>query len=116
MRKLLSLTLVFAAWLAFVACAQGTGDGIGQHPDAHVGGSGHPDANFNQPADAPPFSTPDAFVATPDAFVATPDGATGGTCSTSAECAAVNPLTCCSGNACVVGVDFGPPIGCVKVN
>ncbi len=118
MRQPQSLALAFVVSLVFGACAQGVSDGPGTHPDAHVN-SGGPDANFNQPADAPPFSTPDAFVPpTADAFVPptidAPGG--GGSCTDSTECANQNPLTCCYQNTCVVGVDFGPPIGCVPLN
>jgi hypothetical protein len=100
--------------LLLAACAQGTGDGITTgHPDAHVPGSA--DANFNAAADARP-GTPDADLSTPDAFVDPPDADTGGGCSTSAECAATNPLTCCYQNACVLGVEFPAPIGCLPLN
>lgn len=69
----LSLALALMGSLVVAACAAGVSDGPPSgHPDARIVGGG-PDANFNQPADAPVFSQPDAFVSQPDAFVAQPD-------------------------------------------
>ncbi len=101
--RVVSIVLASLAAAGFVACAQGTGDGVGSHPDAHVA-PGTPDANLNQPADAPPFSAPDAFVAPADAFVApTPDGANAIVCNTTAECG--------TGSCCVDVLGLGGPPG-----
>lgn len=112
----LSLALALVGSLVMTACAAGVSDGPpGSHPDARINTG--PDANFNGTPDAN-FNAPDAFVTpTPDAFVPIPDApVSGGSCTDSAECAAVDPTTCCFQNACVLGIDFGPPLGCLPLN
>jgi hypothetical protein len=107
--RLLSIAIALASAVLVSACAQGSGDGITPHADAHVGSTDGPDANFSQPIDARPNDPqPDAFVGTPDAFVDTTPDAGGGSlfCVKSSDCSSDS---CCES----IAGDNTPPGLCI---
>jgi len=114
---LVALGVALASAAVGTGCAQGVSNGNGV-PDARPlvqpDGGAFPDAGNPFPDARAGF--PDANTSFPDANVSFPDAATGGSCQDTAFCQAQNPLTCCYQNQCVVGVDFGAPIGCVPLN